>query len=79
MRLATLFATGDIAGSQPTTATAALAAQVPEVESKLFDANKSRVLDGLIGVPDVVAKFRDLLLDRRGDVRADLVPVTPRA
>jgi len=39
---------------------------VAEVESKLVDANKSRVFDGLIGVHDVAAKFRDLSLDRRG-------------
>jgi hypothetical protein len=74
-----LFASGDINGSQVTTATAALAAQVAEVESKLSDANKSRVYDGLIGVPDVAAKFGNLSLDRRSDFRADLVPVTHTA
>jgi hypothetical protein len=48
---------------------------VAEVESKLVDANKSRGFDGLIGVHDVAAKFRDLSLDRRGDFRADPGPV----
>jgi hypothetical protein len=74
-----LFASGDITGNQLTTATAALATQVAEVESKLFDVNKSRVLDGLIGAHGVRAKFRDLSLDRRGDFRADPGPVTPKA
>ena len=46
-----MFASGDITGNRLTTAAAALAAQV--AESKLFDANKSRVFDGLIGVHDV--------------------------
>ena len=35
-----------------------LAAQIAEVESKMLDANKSRIFNGLIGVADVRAKFR---------------------
>jgi len=41
--------------------------------------DKPRVFDGLIGVPDVAAKFGNLSLDRRSDFRADLVPVTHTA
>jgi hypothetical protein len=41
--------------------------------------DKPRVFDGLIGVPDVAAKFGNLSLDRRSDFRADPVPVTHTA
>ncbi len=71
-----LFAVGDITASQLKTATAALAAQLEAVESKLLDANRTRVFDGLIGVQDVAARFDALPLDRRRAVVAALVTVT---
>jgi site-specific DNA recombinase len=74
--LAGLFAAGDVTGTQLKTATAALSAQLVEVESKMLDANKSRVFDGLIGVADVAKKFDALDLDRRRAVINALLTVT---
>ncbi|MGU3651621.1 recombinase family protein [Mycolicibacterium sp. A43C] len=74
--LAGLFAAGDITGSQLKTATAALTAQLDGVESRILDANRTRVFDGLIGVEDVDARFKALPLDRQRAVVAALVSVT---
>ena len=52
-----------------------LAAQIAEVESKMLDANKSRIFNGLIGVADVRAKFDALGLDRQRAVINALLTV----
>jgi hypothetical protein len=74
--LAGLFAAGDITGSQLKTATAALAAQLDAIESRMFDANRTRVFDGLIGADDIEARFDALGLDRQRAVVAALMTVT---
>ena len=60
-------------------AAAALRARQDELATLFGTGDKPRVFDGLIGVPDVAAKFGNLSLDRRSDFRADLVPVTHTA
>ncbi|QVI26181.1 recombinase family protein [Mycolicibacterium neoaurum] len=74
--LAGLFAAGDITGSQLKTATAALTGQLDGIESRMLDANRTRVFDGLIGVEDVAARFDALPLDRKRAVVAALVSIT---
>lgn len=74
--LAALFAAGDITGSQLKTATAALAVQLDAIESRMFDANRTRVFDGLIGADDIAERFDALGLDRQRAVVAALMTVT---
>ncbi len=73
---AALFADGAITGSQLKTSTANLAAQLAEVESKMLDANKSRVFDGVIGPRTRGAVWAGLSLDRRRALIDMLMTVT---
>lgn len=63
--LANLFAERKIKAAQLATGTANLEKQIAEVRSRMRDADKARVLDGVIGVKDVRAKFDRLGLDRQ--------------
>ena len=73
---AVLFADGAITGSQLKISTASLADQLAEVESKMLDANKSRVFDGVIGAADPGAVWAGLPLDRRRALIDILMTVT---
>jgi len=74
--LANDFAEGDLTSSQLRTATAKIKAKLAEAESKLLDANTSRVLDGLVGEPDAPQRFAALRLDRQRAVIAALCTIT---
>lgn len=74
--LANDFAEGDLTSSQLKTATTRIMAKLAEAESKLLDANTSRVLDGLVGVPDAARRFAALPLDRQRAVIDTLCTVT---
>ena len=73
---AALFADGAITASQLKISTAKLAAQLAEVESKMLDANKSRVFDGVIGAADPGAVWDGLPLDRKRAVIDVLMTIT---
>ena len=74
--LANDFAEGDLTSSQLKTATARIKAKLAEAESKLLDANQSRVLDGLVGEPDAAQRFAALPLDRQRAVIDALCTIT---
>ena len=73
---AALFADGAITASQLKISTAKLAAQLAEVESKMLDANKTRVFDGVIGAADPRAVWDGLTLDRKRAVIDVLMTIT---
>ena len=70
---AALFADGAITASQLKISTAKLAAQLAEVESKMLDANRTRVFDGVIGSrgPACCVGRSDAGPQARGHRRAD--------
>ena len=63
--LAVAFAEGTINASQLRSGTASLETQLKAIESNMFDANKSRIFEGVIGAADVRAALNGLSLDRR--------------
>lgn len=71
---ASLFAEGSVTGLQLKTITADLAQQLTEVESAMFDSQRTRVLEGLIGAPRAV--FDGSSLDRKRAVIDLLMTVT---
>ena len=73
---AALFADGAINASQLKISTAKLAAQLAEVESKMLDANRTRVFDGVIGAADPRAVWDGLTLDRKRAVIDVLMTIT---
>jgi DNA invertase Pin-like site-specific DNA recombinase len=73
--LAALFASDTINASQLATGTASLSEQITQIEREMYDANKSRVLEGLVGVTDVRERFAKLPADRKRAVINRLVSV----
>ena len=73
---AALFADGAITASQLKISTAKLSAELAEVESKMLDANKTRVFDGVIGAADPGAVWDGLPLDRKRALIDVLMTVT---
>ena len=73
---AAMYADGEIPASQLKIVNTKLAASLAEVESKMVDANKTRVFDGLIGAPDPRVRFDGLPLDRQRAIVDALMTVT---
>jgi DNA invertase Pin-like site-specific DNA recombinase len=71
-----LFADGSITASQLKISTAKLAAQLAEIESKMLDANRIRVFDGVIGTRAPGAVWDGLTLDRKRAIIDVLMTVT---
>ncbi len=74
--LAIEFADGDLTASQLRVATDRIKARLAGIESRMGDANASRVFQGLIGAADPRAVFDASTLDRRRAVVEALMTVT---
>lgn len=70
-----MFADGEIDRDQLRDITTKARAKLVEIEKQLADVTAGSVLDGLIGVVDVVERWRELDLDRRRAVIDHLVEV----
>jgi hypothetical protein len=73
---AALFADGAITASQLKTSTAKLSKTLAAVESKMLDANKTHVFDGLIGTRDPQTVWDGLTLDRRRAIIDVMMTIT---
>ncbi|ATN94058.1 integrase [Mycobacterium phage Kumao] len=74
--LAVEFADGGITASQMRIANERLQDRLEEVERKLVDVNSRRVLDGVIGVKDVAARWDSLPVERRRAIVETIATVT---
>ena len=73
---AALFADGAITASQLKISTAKLSAELATVESKMFNANQTRVFDGVIGTVDPCAVYDRLPLDRKRAIIDAMIVIT---
>ena len=71
-----MYADGTVTATQLKIVNAKLAAQLSEIESKMLDANRTRVFDGVIGAPNPRVRFDGLSLDRRRAIVDALMTVT---